>query len=141
MNIIEFKSMGELDIGMAESKVSAGFPSPAADFMENGLDLNRLLIDNAVSTFFVRVEGESMIDAGINPDDILIVDRAVPPLNGNIVIAAVDGEMTVKRLRLSGSKVRLVPENPDFDIIEITQEIDFSIWGVVTACVHSFKGR
>jgi len=126
---------------MAESSVSAGFPSPAADYMEKGLDLNELLVDNPVSTFFVRVEGESMTGAGIYPGDILVVDRAQEPVAGSIVIAALDGEMTVKRLRLNNGRVFLVPENPEFDIIPVRREQDLNIWGVVTACVHSLRGR
>ncbi len=141
MQIIEFSPGERLDMQMAESSVSAGFPSPAADYMEKGLDLNELLVDNPVSTFFVRVEGESMTGAGIYPGDILVVDRAQEPVAGSIVIAALDGEMTVKRLRLNNGRVFLVPENPEFDIIPVRREQDLNIWGVVTACVHSLRGR
>ena len=114
-------------------KVSAGFPSPADDYLENKLDLNELLIKNPNTTFFVRSQGDSMIDAGISEGDILIVDRSVDVRSGAIIIAVLNGELTVKRFKKqSNGKTYLLPENPKYKAIEITEDIDFSTWGVVT---------
>ena len=120
------------------TKVSAGFPSPAGDFMEGKLDLNDYLIKNPPATFFVRVIGDSMIGAGIHPDDLLVVDRSIDPKSGKIVIAVIDGELTVKRLILGGrgNNVLLVPENPNYRQITITEDMSFHIWGVVTYVIH-----
>lgn len=120
-----------------ESRVSAGFPSPADDYIEAKLDLNQYLVKHPAATFFVRVEGDSMIGAGIFPEDILVVDRSLTPKDGKIVIAVINGELTVKRLKQARNKVVLMPENDAFSPIEITEEMNFSIWGVVTAVVHS----
>lgn len=119
------------------SKVAAGFPSPADDYIESKLDLNQYLVKRPAATFFVRVEGESMIKAGIHPDDILVVDRSIKPSNGKIVIAVLNGELTVKRLKINGKAVSLLPENDHFQPIMINDEMNFSIWGVVTNVIHS----
>jgi len=117
--------------------VSAGFPSPADDYIEKRLDLNELLINKPASTFFVRAEGESMLGAGINPDDILVVDRSVYPSVGKIVVCALDGELTVKRLRSKEGKLVLAPENPNYQDIPLKEEIEMVIWGVVTSVIHN----
>lgn len=120
------------------SGVSAGFPSPAEDYIEQRLDLNELLIRKPAATFFVRVNGDSMIGAGINHNDILIVDRSLDPVSGKIVIAVIDGEFTVKRMIRNSSSCRLVAENPAYPPIEITEESSCEIWGVVTSSIHQF---
>jgi DNA polymerase V len=120
-----------------QSSISAGFPSPAEDEMETKLDLNELLIKHPSATFFLRVSGSSMIKAGIHHNDILIVDRSLEPANGKIVIASVNGELTVKRLLSEGKKIQLVAENEDYPPIDISEYADFRIWGVVTNVVHS----
>ncbi|MCB1118148.1 MAG: translesion error-prone DNA polymerase V autoproteolytic subunit [Chlamydiia bacterium] len=119
------------------TRVPAGFPSPNEGEVENKLDLNEYLIKHPAATFFVRVEGSSMLGAGICEGDLLIVDRAKNACDGNIVLAVLDGEFTVKRLRKSNARLFLDPENVAFEPIEITSERDFSIWGVVTFVVHS----
>jgi len=119
------------------SRVSAGFPSPADDYLEDTLDLNSHLIKRPAATFLVRVSGDSMINAGIHPDDILVVDRSIEPTDGRIVIAVLDGELTVKRLSKRNGQVQLLPENPDFTPITVTEEQDLRIWGVVTNVIHS----
>tara|TARA_A100000171_G_C2130283_1_gene146215 strand:+ start:1765 stop:2349 length:585 start_codon:yes stop_codon:yes gene_type:complete len=119
------------------SRVAAGSPVAATDDSEATLDLNEHLMKNPEATFFVRVNGDSMIDAGINPDDLLVVDRSLAPGSGKIVIAAVNGELTVKRLFRKNGKLFLMPENPLYPSIEVTQETDFMIWGVVTNVIHS----
>ena len=116
--------------------VAAGFPSPADDHLEDKLDLNAHLIQHPTATFFVRVSGDSMIEAGIFPDDILVVDRSLEPRHGKIVVAAVEGQLTVKRLHKSGNQVRLMPANPKFSAITIANPDDLMIWGVVTTVLH-----
>ena len=116
--------------------VVAGFPSPAEDYIEGKLDLNKYLIKHPAATFFVRVSGDSMIGAGIHPGDILIVDRALEPADKKIVIAVINGELTVKRIRITGEKVTLVPENKNYEPIRVEEEMDFEIWGIVTNVIH-----
>lgn len=118
-------------------KVQAGFPSPADDYMEGKLDLNKHLVKHPTATFFVRAAGESMLGAGIHPGDILVVDRSLEARNGKIVIAAVDGELTVKRLSKTSRGTALLPENDNFDPIEISDNNDVVIWGVVTNVLHA----
>jgi len=118
------------------AKISAGFPSPAEDFIERKLDLNEYLIKNPAATFFVKVSGQSMINAGIHDGDILVVDRSLDAANNKIVIGVVNGEFTVKRLLKKNNKLFLVPENPDFKPIEINEAMDASIWGVVTYTIR-----
>ena len=117
--------------------VSAGFPSPADDYIDRNLDLNELMIANPAATFFVRVAGDSMIGAGINHDDILVVDRSLSPVSGKVVIAILNGELTVKRLMKTENSCRLVAENPAYDPIELVEENECEIWGVVTYVIHS----
>ena len=116
--------------------VTAGFPSPAEDYIEGKLDLNKYLIRHPAATFFVRVTGESMINAGIHPGDILIVDRAIEPANKNVVIAVIDGEFMVKRISMIQGKVFLMPENENFKPLKIENEMNFEVWGVVTNVIH-----
>jgi DNA polymerase V len=119
--------------------VQAGFPSPAADSMETPIDLNEHIIEHPSATFFMRATGESMTGAHIPPDALLVIDRALTPKNGSIVIAVIDGEYTCKRLEKKLGKVRLLPENPKFQPIEISEFTQFEIWGVVRAIVIDAK--
>ena len=119
------------------ASVSAGFPSPAEDYIEGQLDLNRHLIRHPVATFYVRVAGDSMIDAGIHPGSILVVDRAVEADDGDIVIARLNDELCVKRLRIDEGRVWLMPENDAYEPIEITEEMDFEVWGRVMHSIRS----
>lgn len=119
-------------------KVVAGFPSPADDYIEATLDLNEKLIRNKAATFLLVVEGDSMKKAGIKDGDILVVDRSIPPADGKIVIAALDGELTVKRLSMKSTGTWLVPENDDYPPIAVREEADIVIWGVVTATISQF---
>lgn len=116
--------------------VPAGFPSPAQDYFDGRLDLNKHLISDFTSTFLVRVAGHSMEGAGISDGDELVVDRSLAPADGNVVVAILDGELTVKRFRVSGGVVRLVAENPDYPDIDIPELGELTIWGVVTRCLH-----
>ena len=116
--------------------VPAGFPSPADDYIDGKLDLNSHLIKHPAATYFVRAAGDSMLDAGIHDGDILVVDRAVEPRNDSVVIATVDGELTVKRLRKSGAMVMLVPGNSSYEPLSIDGDTRFEIWGVVITVIH-----
>ena len=120
--------------------IQAGFPSPADDYMEEKLDLNSFLIKNPSSTFYIKVEGVSMIGAGIHPKDILIVDRSLKAKNNDIIIALVNGEFTVKRLSVQPLKVWLLPENPRYAPLDVT-DADFQVWGVVTYVIHNPKNQ
>jgi len=117
-------------------RVEAGFPSPAEDYVEGRLDLNKRLIKHPAATFFVKVTGDSMIKAGIHPDDILIVDRSLEPTDKKVVIAVINGDLTVKRIRIIKGKYYLMPENEDYETLEIREEMDFEVWGVVTNVIH-----
>lgn len=117
--------------------VRAGFPSPADDYVEKRIDLNEELIQHREATFFLRVKGQSMVDAGIDDGDELIVDRAIKPEHGRIVIAAVDGELTVKRFFQRDGVVKLIAENPRHPDIELKEGQEMLIWGVVTRIIKS----
>ena len=126
-------------ISFFDSPIYAGFPSPADDFLEKKLDLNEYLIKNPAATFFIRVRGSSMIQAGIFSGDILIVDRSLEPENNAIVVVVIDGEFTVKRLQTSGGQIRLIAENRNYKPIKVTEEMEFQVWGVVTNVIHTVK--
>lgn len=116
--------------------VSAGFPSPADDYLDRRLDLHEHLVPHPDSTFFLRASGSSMLGAGIHDGDLLVVDRSLQGTSGRVVIAVVDGELTVKRLVMREGKTLLVPENPDFTAQDVTGREDVWVWGVVTSVVH-----
>ena len=124
-------------IPLFEGSVQAGFPSPADDYLESKLDLNDYLIKHPSATFFVRVVGDSMVNAGIHNNDIIIVDRSIKPKHGKIIVAALDGQMTVKRLYQRDKKVLLLPENKLFKPIEISDSMEIVIWGVATNVIHA----
>lgn len=122
----------ELRIPFIPDGVSAGFPSPAADFMENNIDLNKELSENPLATFYIKVKGNSMIDAGIEDKDVLIVDRSIEPQDNKIAICYIDGEFTVKRIKLEKDCLYLMPENSNYTPIKVTEENQLIIWGIVT---------
>ncbi|MDR3197018.1 MAG: translesion error-prone DNA polymerase V autoproteolytic subunit [Planctomycetaceae bacterium] len=124
---------------VASEEVPAGFPSPAENHSGGSLDLTAHLIKHPEATFFLRVRGDSMTGAGIFDGDLLIVDRSLPPVSGDIVIAVLDGEFTVKRLIIRNGTIELRPENPLFKPLRIYEESQLEIWGVVTAAVKSFR--
>ncbi len=119
--------------------VSAGFPSPADDYIEDSLDLNELLVNNKHATFFLRVKGDSMVNAGIHHGDIIVVDRSLQPVHRSIVVAVVDGELTVKRLITRSGSAELHAENPKYAPIRLQEGQELTIWGVVTSSVHQVK--
>lgn len=125
----ETDSLGAL---FYDTGISAGFPSPAEDFKEQRLSLDKELIKNKEATFFARVSGQSMIGAGLDDTDLLVIDRSLEPANNKIAVCFLDGEFTVKRLKVNAEGVFLQPENPKYPIIKVTSENDFVIWGIVT---------
>ena len=130
-------SPSRLSLPLFTGKVAAGFPSPADDYVEKNLDLNELLVQKPAATFFVRAQGESMLGAGIHPNDILVVDRSLEAIPGKVVICAINGELTVKRLERVNSQWQLKAENPAYADIVIHDELELVIWGVVTNVIHS----
>lgn len=131
---IEFyipETENEIFITFTESLIKAGFPSPAEDHSDLKLDLNKELIKNPSSTFFAKVSGQSMIEDGIDDGDILIIDKSVAPFEGALAVCYLDGEFTLKRVKIEKEAIFLVPANPVFKAIKVTKENDFMIWGVV----------
>lgn len=116
----------------ANQGIQAGFPSPAQDYISESIDLNREIVQHPAATFYGRVSGESMVDDGIDPDDIVVIDRSLEPMDGDLAVCCLDGEFTLKRIRLEADKVWLIPANEAFDPILVTPENQFEIWGVVT---------
>lgn len=136
--LVPARSLSSVKAPLYSGKVAAGFPSPADDYVEKSLDLNELLIQKPAATFFVRAEGESMLGAGIHPNDILVVDRSLKPTVGKVVICALNGELTVKRLkRIGPDSLVLGAENPAYADIVVKEDIDMVIWGVVTNVIHA----
>ena len=142
-NISKIYSISSQDtpiMAIYAQSVPAVFPSPAADYMEEEIDFNHLLRPRPSSTYVIRVQGDSMIEANIPNDALLVVDRSIKPASGNIVVAIIDSEFTVKRFIKNSSGIRLMPANPKFKPIPITEEMDFAIWGTVTKIIiDAFK--
>ena len=134
--VLDYVQTDGYQIPLYASSVQAGFPSPADDYMETKLDVSKLLIKHPTATFFVRAAGDSMINAGIHPGDILVVDRSLEYKNGKIVIAAIDGQLTVKRLHKTPQATYLMPENPAYPPIKFEEGNEVVIWGVVTYVLH-----
>ena len=125
-------SMGQW---LIEQGISAGFPSPADDFKEIRISLDKELVKNKDATFYARVSGDSMIGAGLDDGDLLVIDRSLDPENGKIAVCLIDGEFTVKRVKIEKDHVYLIPENKRYDPIKVTEENEFIVWGVVTYVV------
>ncbi|MFP6899343.1 MAG: translesion error-prone DNA polymerase V autoproteolytic subunit [Opitutales bacterium] len=134
--VLRFVKTKESAIPLYACGVSAGFPSPADDYLEGTLDLNERLIGEPAATFFVRAKGDSMIGAGIHDGDLLVVDRSVEARDGRVVIAVINGELTVKRLVRKNGKAWLEPENPAYQPISFNEGDDVRLWGVVTNVIH-----
>jgi len=116
--------------------LQCGFPSPATDYIERGLDLHNYVVKKPAATFFMRAKGDSMVDAGIYPEDILVIDRSITPLSGHIVVASLNGEFTLKRLSYHFGKPILIAENKKYKAISVNEESDFQIFGVLTFNLH-----
>ena len=132
LTIFSPKDTESIGAVLVDAGISAGFPSPAEDFKEDRLSLDEELIKNKEATFFARVSGQSMIGAGLNDNDLLVIDRSLEPANSKIAVCFLDGEFTVKRLRVTKDEIWLQPENPEYPIIKITEDNNFVIWGIVT---------
>ena len=135
-DIYKSEQLKHQKIPVLSIRLSAGFPSPGDDYIENKLDLNEFLIKNPSATYFVKAEGNSMAGAGINSGDMLIVDRSLKASDNDIVIATLYGELAVKRIRMHKDAVYLIAENPGYRSARINPETDFEIWGVVTYVIH-----
>ena len=129
----------KLKIPLLSDAISAGFPSPADDYTEENIDLNDHLISNPFSTFFLRVKGDSMINAGIQDKDLIIVDKSLTAKPGNIIIAMIDGEFTIKRLSIRNNELYLKAENNTYPDFKFKNHIDIQIWGVVVYSIHSYS--
>jgi len=136
LDIYSAQSESELDLPVLQG-ISAGFPSPAMDFVDVTIDLNRHLIKHPSATFYGRVKGESMKDAGINDGDLLIIDKSIKPVDNKIAVCFIDGEFTLKRIKLDTDGVWLVPANEKYQPIHVTEDNDLRIWGVVTFVIKS----
>lgn len=136
-NILHYVHNAQYALPLYSCHISAGFPSPADDHFDRSLNLHEHLIDNPAATFFLRASGDSMVGAGIHDGDLLIVDRSIQPRSGKIVVAAIDGDLTVKRLRIAADGQWLVPENEHHRPIPINNANDVVIWGVVTNVIHA----
>ena len=128
------KRFSQRDVPMANA---SGFGAAANDYMERGIDLNEQLIRNKPATFFMKVSGGSMLNAGIFDGDIVIVDRSIKPMNGKIVIAVIDGEMLIRRYEKTINRLRLIPETPKLAAIDVSEFMDFKIWGVVICVIRN----
>ncbi|WP_273207031.1 translesion error-prone DNA polymerase V autoproteolytic subunit [Marinobacter subterrani] len=135
----DYESLSRLRIPMFLERVSAGFPSPAEDYVEKTIDLNELCIQHPAATFFVRVQGESMVECGIFPNDVLVVDRSLRAQHGDIVVASLESEMTVKELHLEPPPVQLLPRNSAYKAIIIEGDMVMEVFGVVTNVIRSLK--
>lgn len=139
--IIEFYEIdtnNELSIPLVDGGISAGFPSPAQDFLDSAIDLNKELIKNPASTFYARVNGQSMEDMGIDSGDLVIIDKSLIPQNGKIAVCFLDGEFTMKKIKFEKDCCWLVPANKNFSPIKVTNDNDFIIWGIVIHVIKSF---
>ena len=125
--------------GMAQDGIHAGFPSPATDYMTQAIDLNKELVKHPAATFYGRVVGDSMIDAGVDEGDILVIDKSLTARDGDMAVCFVDGEFTLKYLRINGESLTLVPANPKYPQIPITEGVEFRLWGVVTYIIKKVK--
>ena len=136
---LQFYSIEDVDLNnipLYGDTVPAGFPSPADDYLDMDLNLHDYLVQHPSATFCVRAVGDSMVDAGIHSSDVMVVDRALNPKNNDIVLAVVNGEFTVKRIKKSENELYLMPANDNYRPIKITEEMNFQVWGVVTFIIH-----
>lgn len=128
----------ELELPVVNAGISAGFPSPALDFVDISIDLNKHLIKHPTATFYGRVKGHSLKNAGIDDGDLLIIDRSLEPQNGKIAVCYIDGEFTAKRIKIKKDEIWLMPENENYSPIKVEKDNDFLVWGIVTHVIKSF---
>lgn len=126
-----------IQLPLVQEGISAGFPSPANDFLDISIDLNKELIKHPSTTFYGRVRGDSMINAGLSDGDLLIIDKSLDPKNDKIAVCFIDGEFTVKRIKIEQNKLWLIAENEKYKPIEVTEDNEFMIWGIVTTVIKN----
>ena len=136
--IINFRKSKKTKIKLYTTSISAGFPSPAEDHMDISLDINEYLVKHPSSTFYIYVKGDSMIDSGIFDGDLLIVDRSLEVKSNSVVVAVIDGEFTVKKIKKDSGNLYLIPQNKKYKPILLENNMDFQIWGIVTHTIHHF---
>jgi DNA polymerase V len=129
-------SLKNIKLPLYATNVSCGFPSPADDYIDSVLDLNEKLISKPAATFFVKAKGDSMVGAGIHDGDLLIIDRSITARSGQVVLAILNGEFTLKTLKRSNGKIWLQPENTKYQSILVNEEMQFEVWGVAIHCIH-----
>lgn len=137
LELFSVRSNFNIEIPVIFEAISAGFPSPALDFIDLTIDMNKHLIKHPSSTFYGRVKGHSMQNAGIFDQDLLVIDKSIQPKNGKIAICYIDGEFTVKRIKIDKNRLWLMPENKDYEPILVQEENDFLIWGIVTHVIKA----
>jgi DNA polymerase V len=131
----------KIDIPYANEGIQAGFPSPAQNYINESIDLNVELIKHPASTFFGKVSGDSMIEEGIEEGDILIIDKSLEPINGDLAVCCIDGEFTLKRIEIEDSCIRLMPSNATFKPIVVTPDDQFTVWGIVTYTIKKNRRK
>ena len=137
-SIIKSDNKKKSKVQLYRTSISAGFPSPAEDHMDIGLDISEYLIKHPSSTFYIYVKGDSMINSGIFDGDLMIVDRSLEPQSNSVIIAVLNGDFTVKKIKKENNKIYLVPDNKKYDSILLDDSTEFQIWGVVTHTIHHF---
>lgn len=143
-NVLELfvaDTSSHVSLPYADDGIQAGFPSPAQDYISETIDLNSEIIKHPASTFFGKVVGDSMINEGIEEGDILVIDKSLEPINDDLAVCCVDGEFTLKRISIEKNRIRLLPSNPAFEPIVITEENQFMIWGIVTYTIKQYRRR
>jgi DNA polymerase V len=136
LELVSLEAVRGVELPFYASYIAAGFPSPADDHLEDRIDLGQYLVQNPTSTYMMRVKGTSMMDANIHEGDILVIDKSLRPADGLPVVCFLDGEFTVKTFRMIDKKAFLMPANPDFKPIEVTEDMDMRVWGVVVWILH-----
>ena len=139
LTIVPIDLTTNLPLPYADGGIKAGFPNIAQDYLEQAIDLNKELVKHPANTFYGRVSGDSMIDAGVSDGDILVIDKLVEPSNGDMAVCYIDGEFTLKYIKIELDVIWLVPANKEFQPIKVTSENDFLIWGIVTYCIKKVK--
>ena len=138
LTIFKVNSETRIELPFIEEGIKAGFPSPAQDYEKQSIDINEVLIRHPASTFFARVDGDSLYETGIFNGDIVVIDKSLEPQEGNKVVAFIDGEFVMKTIRKGKDVLFLVPANPEFETITVTPDQQFVVWGVVTHVIHKF---
>lgn len=141
IEIIKADCSTHMPLPYADHGIQAGFPSPAQDYISESIDLNHEIVRHPAATFFGRVSGDSMINEGIEEGDLLVIDRSLQPEDGDLAVCCVDGEFTLKRIKLESDRVWLIPANEAFDPIVVTEENRFEVWGVVTYTIKRKSHR